>query len=510
MRVCSVCQQPVPSGMPVCPRDGGAVRDDSADTLSGAMVGEYRLKGIIGEGGMGQVYEGVQPVIGKRVAIKLLRRELASDTDEAARLLSEARTVNAIGHRGIIDIFSFGALPDGRQYFVMEYLSGVPLSRHIRTHGRLPLEDTLTLLDEMLAALGAAHGAGVIHRDLKPSNIFLVTQPDGSHFVKLLDFGIAKQASYARAETPQTRVSRVMGTPEYMAPEQARGEAVGPRTDLYALGVVAFQMLTGELLFDAPNPYELVNQHLSKEPRAPSSLRAEVPRELDALVLSLLEKDPSERPPSAEAVREQVKRLRRELNLHATQLLALPGSISQPTLEPAMEVETRLASPRAVERKGDPDDEVETRALVLEPTRRSPVAAIAAVLVVVAVGAAGWALTRPPAVVVQPVVDVPRVAPEPVPPPQVEVEVPTVPPPTPPVVVVQPVAKAPKSDPVATRFRRVQSAWSKSRGARSAEDQRLFDAMMGQVEQQLRRGAKTEAMAALDDFVASALGGREP
>ena len=147
MRVCSVCQQPVPSGMPVCPRDGGAVRDDSADTLSGAMVGEYRLKGIIGEGGMGQVYEGVQPVIGKRVAIKLLRRELASDTDEAARLLSEARTVNAIGHRGIIDIFSFGALPDGRQYFVMEYLSGVPLSRHIRTHGRLPLEDTLTLLD---------------------------------------------------------------------------------------------------------------------------------------------------------------------------------------------------------------------------------------------------------------------------------------------------------------------------------------------------------------------------
>ncbi|MDP1829587.1 MAG: serine/threonine-protein kinase [Archangium sp.] len=331
MRVCTVCQEPVPSGMPVCPRDGGAA-EEPGDEIIGTMIGEYRVKGVIGEGGMGQVYEGLQPVIGKRVAIKLLRRELATDKVEAARLLGEARSVNAIGHRGIIDIFSFGALPDGRQYFVMEHLSGVSLSQHIRMHGALPVEDTLKLLDEMLAALGAAHGAGVIHRDFKPSNIFLVAQPDGSSFVKLLDFGIAKIAPYARGETPQTRVSRVMGTPEFMAPEQARGQPVGPRTDLYALGVVAFAMLTGEHLFDADNPYEIVNMHLSKAPRVPSSVRSEVPPEVDSLVLSLLEKDPQDRPPSAEAVREQLKRLRKALHFNATRLALAPTSMTRESL----------------------------------------------------------------------------------------------------------------------------------------------------------------------------------
>lgn len=336
MRVCTVCHQPVPPGMPVCPRDGGPAEDpdEGTDRTIGSLIGEYRVKGLIGEGGMGQVYEGLQPVIGKRVAIKLLRRELATDKDEAQRLLAEARAVNAIGHRGIIDIFSFGALPDGRQYFVMEYLSGCSLSAHLKQHGALPIEDVLRILDEILAALGAAHAAGVIHRDLKPSNIFLVRQPDGSTFVKVLDFGLAKQAPVARGETPQTRVSRVMGTPEFMAPEQARGQAVGPRTDLYAVGVIAFELLTGERLFHAETPYEVVNMHLNKAPSPPSSRLPGVPPELDDLVLRLLEKAPRDRPASAEAVREELKRLKRALNLNATQFIIAPSSMTQLVPEP--------------------------------------------------------------------------------------------------------------------------------------------------------------------------------
>ena len=599
MRVCTVCQEPVPSGMPVCPRDGGAAVDPG-DEIIGTMIGEYRVKGVIGEGGMGQVYEGLQPVIGKRVAIKLLRRELATDKVEAARLLGEARSVNAIGHRGIIDIFSFGALPDGRQYFVMEHLSGVSLSQHIRMHGALPVEDTLKLLDEMLAALGAAHGAGVIHRDFKPSNIFLVSQPDGSSFVKLLDFGIAKIAPYARGETPQTSVSRVMGTPEFMAPEQARGQSVGPRTDLYALGVVTFAMLTGEHLFDADNPFEIVNMHLSKAPRVPSSVRSEVPPEVDSLVLSLLEKDPQDRPPSAEAVREQLKRLRKTLNFNATRLAVVPTSMTREALEqvappPQAPPVRRDSSTRHAPSALGPDKETrilnvsgalaapQTRDLepssprleqVAPSERRAMLIAGAVLFLFVGLLITGlWVLRKPPEPVAEEVVEAPM---EPVvvePRPEIDPrDTATID------AVRAEVArseaaraeaarleaeladsakaeaaradaakaelaraeagrvaatkaeasraeaarleaarvakadepKAPKTDALSARYRRVQAAWTKSRASRSPEDRRIFDVMLTEVGKQLSGGSRAEAAESLDDFVAGALNGKEP
>jgi len=304
-------------------------------------VGEYVVKGLIGEGGMGVVYEGLQPVIGKRVAIKLLKKDFAQDPEEARRLLEEARSVNQIGHRGIIDIFSFGTLPDGRQYFVMEYMVGVPLSQHVKKHAPLLPQDVLQIVDEIAAALGAAHNAGVIHRDLKPSNVFLVSSPDGSSYVKLLDFGLAKQAQFARGETPQTRASRVLGTPEFMAPEQARAEPVGPKTDLYALGVVTYEMLTGSLPFDAPTAFEIVNMHLNVPPEPPSSREESVPPELDQLVLKLLEKSASDRPPTAEVVRQEIKRIRKVLNLNATRL-AIPVSTAASGVKPKLPPAPRM------------------------------------------------------------------------------------------------------------------------------------------------------------------------
>ncbi len=284
------------------------------DPLIGMKLGEYELRSRIGVGGMGFVYDGIQPLIGKRVAVKVLRPELAQAPEQVARLLAEARAVNAIRHRGIIDIFGFGQVPDGRQYIVMEFLDGQPLDGYLAEKGRLPPTEALSILDEVLAALGAAHGAGVVHRDLKPSNIFLVREPGGTRYVKLLDFGLAKQGqSGATARTAQTRTDMVVGTPEYMAPEQARGQAVGPMTDLYAMGVVTFEMVTGRLPFIGTSPVDLLMKHVDARPPRPSEFVPELPPALDAFILQMLTKDPEARPSSADALRQQLHRLRRTM-----------------------------------------------------------------------------------------------------------------------------------------------------------------------------------------------------
>jgi eukaryotic-like serine/threonine-protein kinase len=233
------------------------------DPLIGTSVCGYVIKGRLGQGGMGIVYEGEQPMIGKRVAIKVLRAEIAQDPEQVQRLVSEARAVNAVGHRGIIDVFGYGELTDGRQCIVMEYLDGEPLSDLlIRNHNEnreTPVLEVLLILEEILSALGGAHGAGVIHRDLKPSNVFLCKQRDGSRFVKVIDFGIAKLGVIG--STPSTRASLMIGTPSYMAPEQARGGSVSPALDLYAVGVMAFEMLTGQLPFVGDSVVAVLMQH---------------------------------------------------------------------------------------------------------------------------------------------------------------------------------------------------------------------------------------------------------
>jgi serine/threonine-protein kinase len=374
-RLCETCGLSVPADTDICPRDGtvlldastssftgdpgGArrtspgrtvhVMDDSSaqDPLTGLKLGEYELRQRIGVGGMGLVYEGIQPLIGKRVAVKVLRPELAAAEEQVARLLAEARAVNAIRHRGIVDIFGFGQVPDGRQYIIMEYLEGVALDAHLTEKGRLPVSEVLDILDEVLSALGAAHGAGVVHRDLKPSNIFLVKQPDGSRYVKLLDFGLAKMG-LPTGRTAQTRTDMVVGTPEYMAPEQARGQPVGPMTDLYALGVVAFEMVTGRLPFTGTSPVDLLMKHVDARPPRPSEFVPELPAALDAFVLQMLTKDPEARPGSAEQLRRQLQRLRDTLTqqAHARPMAPEPARRATPeALPPAEAVKPEPTEP---------------------------------------------------------------------------------------------------------------------------------------------------------------------
>jgi predicted Ser/Thr protein kinase len=281
------------------------------DVLVGKQLGDFVVKRRIGAGGMGIVYEGEHPVIGRKVAIKILRPEFLEGA-QARDLVAEARAASAIRHRGIIDIFGFGTIPGVGQYLVMEFLEGAPLDEVIDRRGPLKEQEVIALLDELLAALSAAHAAGVIHRDLKPGNIFVVRDFSGAESVKVLDFGLAKRSEKPHGSTSQTRASLIVGTPEFMAPEQACGQAVGPYTDLYAVGVIAFQMLTRRLPFEGDSPMAVAIQQVQAQPPAPSKF-VDIHPAMDALVLRLLAKEVSERPASAEATRRELKSILRQL-----------------------------------------------------------------------------------------------------------------------------------------------------------------------------------------------------
>ena len=277
------------------------------DPLLGLLLGDYQVLEFIGEGGMGVVYRGIQPVVKKRVAIKVLKPAAAADATAVEKLLAEAVAVNAIGHRGIIDIFTHGQLPDGRPYIVMEFLEGQPLDHWLTDSGLLSIQAANEMLAQICAPLAAAHRSAVIHRDLKPSNVFLCQQPDGERFVKLLDFGLAKRGLGVDGKTSQTSQTEVAGTPDYMAPEQARALDVSPRTDIYALGVIAFEMFTGRLPFHGQTPMDVMIAHVRQPPPRPSEFRPDLPQPLESLVLSMLEKAPEKRPQSVEEVRERLE-----------------------------------------------------------------------------------------------------------------------------------------------------------------------------------------------------------
>ncbi len=290
----------------------------SRDVLVGKKIGDFVVKRRVGAGGMGIVYEGEHPIIGRKVAIKILRPEFSEGLG-ARDLIAEARAASAVRHRGIIDIFGFGTIPHIGQYMVMEYLEGTPLDEIIAERAPIMEGEVIALLDELLAALGAAHAVGVIHRDLKPGNIFVMRDSAGGESVKVLDFGLAKRSEVPNGTSPQTRASMIVGTPEYMAPEQATGNAVGPHTDLYSVGVIAFQMLTGRLPFEGPSAMAVAIQHVQKQPPAPSDF-ANIHPALEELVLRLLAKTAAQRPATAEAVRRELKAISRELSEGATRL----------------------------------------------------------------------------------------------------------------------------------------------------------------------------------------------
>jgi serine/threonine protein kinase len=253
----------------------------------------YEIQKLIAQGGMGLVYRCRHSVLGKKLAIKIIRADVAQMPDGYERFLIEAKAASAIGNEHIVDISDFGALPDGSSYLVMEYLTGVPLSTLMKRHGRMDVPRLAEIGCQIAEGLGAAHAAGIVHRDLKPDNVFVIERK-GQDFVKILDFGVARMEQSAKK---LTQAGTIVGTPHYMSPEQATGKDVDHRGDIYALGVILYELCAGQVPFDGSHYVAVLHQHLQDAPPPLASLDPPVlvPEELERIVDKCLAKSPGER-----------------------------------------------------------------------------------------------------------------------------------------------------------------------------------------------------------------------
>jgi serine/threonine-protein kinase len=302
-------------------------------SLIGKSIGNYQIKAKLGEGGMGAVYLGEHPLIGKRVAVKVLLEELAAKEDIVQRFFTEAKVVTDIGHQNIVDIVDFGKVrldPAAAEtvYFVMEFLDGESLAARLRRTG-LSVAETLHVMKQCCSALQASHSKGIVHRDLKPENIYLCTRGTDKNFVKILDFGIAKlTGDGGMGQSHKTRTGLVIGTPAYMSPEQCEGKGhIDHRSDVYSMGVVMYELLTGRVPFPGDGFGEILVAHLTKTPDPPSTLNPDIKPEIEALVLHAIEKDKNRR---FQSMDEFVRALE-DPAAHMQAYRPLPGYTPQPT-----------------------------------------------------------------------------------------------------------------------------------------------------------------------------------
>jgi serine/threonine-protein kinase len=297
--------------------------------LNRIVAGRYKLEARAGEGGMGVVYRARHVLIDRVVALKLIRPDLRGETHLRAWMLREARAANRVDHAHIIDIHDIGETEEGELYLVMEYLVGTALSSEL-AKGPMLLGRSVDILEQMCAALARAHDLGVIHRDLKSDNILLTSKGGRKDFVKILDFGLAHLAMDPRL-APK---GAVFGTPEYMSPEQARGEEAGPQSDLYALGVLFFEMLTGQLPFRSSDRETLLEMQRSAPPPRPSAIKPDVLPAAEAMVMKLLEKDRRKRYQDAHHMHEELKTLQRSLPSAPWEVSALGENAPPPPPPP--------------------------------------------------------------------------------------------------------------------------------------------------------------------------------
>ena len=230
------------------------------------LEGRYHVLEMIGEGGMGHVFLAEHVTLGRKVAIKVLREELMQEQANVERFLQEAQAASSIHHPNVVDVTDFGRASNGLVYFVMEHLVGEELTGMMHRHGSLPWPSAQAIILQVVRGLRATHEQGVIYRDLKPANIFLTRSPEGSLLVKLLDFGIAKHTG--NTARPRTKPNSVFGTARYMSPEQAAGKEVDGRSDIYATGVVLYELLAGRAPFESDNYMEVVRCHVAEIGRA--------------------------------------------------------------------------------------------------------------------------------------------------------------------------------------------------------------------------------------------------
>ncbi|MCC7542110.1 MAG: serine/threonine protein kinase [Deltaproteobacteria bacterium] len=307
MRVCPQCRSEYPGGEVFCPNDGARlegtsmVPEKARDPLVGQIVGgRYRVLRVIGEGGMGVVYEAEHTVIEKRVAVKVLRDDFSSRQDVVERFRQEAKSASRIGQENIIDISDFGETPSGASFFVMELLDGHDLAHLLNKEKTLTIQRAIPIVVQCCKALGAAHAKGIVHRDMKPENIFLTQREAFPDFVKIVDFGIAKMSDLDHPGTSGkklTKTGMIFGTPEYMSPEQAAGKSLDHRVDIYALGVIMYELFSGRVPFVGETFMAILTQHMFETPPPIGEVnpQSQLPPALEAVIFRAMSKDPAKR-----------------------------------------------------------------------------------------------------------------------------------------------------------------------------------------------------------------------
>jgi eukaryotic-like serine/threonine-protein kinase len=305
-------------------------RQSAEDLLGTVLEGAYRIEGLVGEGGMGAVYEATHLRLGTRVAVKVMARELAADSEALARFHREALVTSGLGHPHIVKVLDFSTTPTGEPFLAMEFLEGEDLERRLRRVGRLPIADVVHIIKQVASALAATHAKTIVHRDLKPGNIYLLTAAGETDFVKVLDFGISKVRS---ASTNLTRTSSVMGTPHYMSPEQAKGhvEDIDERTDQWALAVIAWECLAGQSPFVGENVPSILFQIVHESPSALVPKVAGLPAQVEDVLLRALAKNKSDRFAS---VSDFALALERASDVAMATLVGRPQILARPAQSP--------------------------------------------------------------------------------------------------------------------------------------------------------------------------------
>jgi len=314
MKVCPACQVTYPLNFAVCPQDGSALQELDLWAEGSVILEKYRIVGKVGQGGMGAVYKAIHLAFDEMRALKVISQELMSDELFVKRFKHEAVITRRLQHPNAVRVDDIDEAEDGRPFIVMEFIEGRSLKKLIHEEGPMPVPRACFIIKQVCRALEAAHRLGMIHRDIKPDNIALIDTPEGE-VAKVLDFGIAKvkESRGGDAGMTMTGAGVVIGTPQYMSPEQAmgkRGDELDGRSDLYSLGMVMYQMLTGDLPFKAETTMEMLLAHLQKQPTPIRELRPDlqIPDSIAQVVMRTLEKDPEMRPASAKALIEEIER----------------------------------------------------------------------------------------------------------------------------------------------------------------------------------------------------------
>jgi serine/threonine-protein kinase len=307
MRECPECRKAIEDAARFCPFCGAAstAAPEPVDPWIDQVVnGKFRIESLLGQGGMGKVYRARHLTLDRPVVLKMLHPDYSTDPQVVARFQREARAASRLNHPNSIAVLDFGAAEDGTLFMAMEFLSGRDLARIIAEDFPLGEARIVRIGAQILSALAEAHAQGIIHRDLKPENVMIEPRRGEADFVKVLDFGIAKITAPGANEPKLTQAGLVCGTPEYMSPEQARGADIDSRSDLYSMGVILYQLATGELPFQSDTPVGYLTKHLAEEPVPARERWAEVSEALDALIAKAMAKDVTQRFQTAEEMRE--------------------------------------------------------------------------------------------------------------------------------------------------------------------------------------------------------------